>query len=121
MSPRFSQKVSCYDCPECHLTSSVKIFICSPEIWKCSECLFCFEHWELLKYQNESCQVHEPLAIEEAVVLAVLEEMRQDWRQALESDNPEMLPLLEAVTTITRESLKLNQKSPMESYQDCHG
>lgn len=36
-----------FNCPECQGKESVKVLFVFPEIWRCDECQFWFERWEL--------------------------------------------------------------------------
>ncbi len=60
MFKRFSPEVLCFDCPECQAVSAVIMFVAMPEIWKCGDCCFLFERYELLKHQNKSCRSRKP-------------------------------------------------------------
>lgn len=55
---------------------------------------------------------------QKTLMLATIEELAVDWRQMVEHDNPELLPLLESAAQITRARLELNRSSLLEEVTD---
>jgi hypothetical protein len=51
---------------------------------------------------------------QKTLMLATIEELAIDWRQMLEHDNPELLPLLESAAQITKARLELSRSSLLE-------
>ncbi len=48
--------------------------------------------------------------------LGIIEELSQDWQQALAADNPELIGLFESVTKITKARLQLDRLSLLEQH-----
>lgn len=55
---------------------------------------------------------------QKTLMLATIEELAVDWRQMVEHDNPELLPLLESAAQITKARLELNRSSLLEEVTD---
>ncbi len=51
---------------------------------------------------------------QKSLMLATIEELAIDWRQMLEFDNPELVPLLESAAQVTRARLELDRSSLLE-------
>lgn len=51
---------------------------------------------------------------EKNLMLSLIEEISLDWQKALEGDNPELIPLFESVTSITKARLQLDRSSLLE-------
>lgn len=55
---------------------------------------------------------------QKTLMLATIEELAVDWRQMVEHDNPELLPLLESAAQVTKARLELNRSSVLEEVTD---
>lgn len=55
---------------------------------------------------------------QKTLMLATIEELAVDWRQMLEHDNPELVPLLESAAQVTKARLELNRSSVLEEVTD---
>ncbi len=57
---------------------------------------------------------------QKSLMLATIEELAIDWRQMLEFDNPELVPLLESAAQVTRARLELDRPTLLEKVTDCN-
>jgi hypothetical protein len=55
---------------------------------------------------------------EKALCLATIEELRKDWQQTLEADNPELIGVFEDVARVTRARLEIDSESLLERALD---